>query len=196
MEGPWPEHVKDVDAARILAIEALFDPWLSFKSEERILPDQIQHLACHCVTDVDSLEDSQLRFADLIGAYEVDLSLRQLGSGFMDLQDEGRARDLEQLPLIFLNACGSSVISPNTSTSFPSHFLQFRSRGVIGTEASIPDAVAAEFARYFYSNLLGGQTVGSSIYRARASLLSNRMNPLGLLYSYYGNPNLHVERAS
>jgi hypothetical protein len=194
IDGPWPSEIIENSKAKETAIGALFDPRMAFNSHYRPYPDQIHHLACHCETDLGSIEQSMLRFADKTGEAEFDLTLRDLGAGFLDLIDEGRLRDVANLPVVFLNACESSVVTPMTAASFPAHFLQFNSRGVLGTETAIPDVVAAEYARHFYTSLFAGWEIGSAVLHARRILLATRGNPLGILYSYYGNPRLQLER--
>ncbi|MDT7786918.1 MAG: hypothetical protein QOF58_5337 [Pseudonocardiales bacterium] len=194
VDGPWPDSVRDAVSAKELAVTAMFDPRASFYGPRRPFPDQILHLACHCETESESVELSSLRFAGRNGD-EVALTLQELGAGFLNLQEEGRRRATTKLPLVFLNACGSSMVTAATATSFPHHFLQFKNRGVLGTEAAIPDSVAAEFARFFYDSIFQQYTVGHSVLRARSLLLRARGNPLGILYSYYGNPHLRLQRA-
>jgi CHAT domain-containing protein len=95
-------------------------------------------------------------------------------------------------PLVFLNACGSSKVTPEGVSSFPSMFLRIGSRGVIGTETSVPDLAAAEFAREFYTRFFKGFTLGEALFDARMRLLRNRFNPIGALYSAYANADLRV----
>ena len=68
--------------------------------------------------------------------------------------------------------------------------------GFIGTEAEVPDEVAAIFSRAFYSRLLAGDSVGESMLAARWELLTHHHSVLGLLYNLYANPDMRVELAS
>jgi hypothetical protein len=76
--------------------------------------------------------------------------------------------------------------------SFPEFFLDQESLGVVGTLCDISDDVAAHFAAVFYEALLRGRTVGEAMYDARWHLMDRHRNPLGLLYTFYGNPDLKV----
>ena len=94
--------------------------------------------------------------------------------------------------MVVLNACGASKLTPAGVSSFPDLFLKIRSRGVIGTETTIPDEFATAFAKQFYDNLLRGYKVGETMYRARWHLLAEHYNPLGILYAAYVDPELGV----
>ena len=76
--------------------------------------------------------------------------------------------------------------------SFPEVFLDVGNRSVIGTETRIPDAFAAAFSEKFYLTLIRGDPVGVSLFTARWSLLKHLRNPLGILYTLFGIPDLHV----
>jgi CHAT domain-containing protein len=102
----------------------------------------------------------------------------------------------ERMPLVFLNACGTSVVDPRTAVSMMTPFLKNANRGIIATSANIPDRVAARFSRWFYTKLLSGLTVAEALYAARRDLLVTYANPLGVLYAYYGNPGLRVHSLS
>ncbi len=67
--------------------------------------------------------------------------------------------------------------------------------GVLGTLCDISDTVAAHFAMVFYEALLSGKTVGEAMHEARWHLMDRHRNPLGLLYSFYGNIDLGVSRS-
>jgi hypothetical protein len=82
-----------------------------------------------------------------------------------------------------------------SAASFPRHFLRFGNRAVFGTETAIPDDIAAQFSRMFYEGMLdGGLSIGDAIFQARIRLLG-RKNPLGILYTFYGDPDLIVQRS-
>jgi hypothetical protein len=54
--------------------------------------------------------------------------------------------------------------------------------------------VAALFAGFFYDSFLftPGMTVAQALRAAKVKLLERYKNPLGLLYTYAGNPDLLV----
>jgi hypothetical protein len=114
----------------------------------------------------------------------------------LDRLRRGQSTDRPIRPLVFFNACGSAAVDPVGASSFPDLFL---SRGLgflgfIGTEATIPDAFAAAFARAFYGYLLQGMEIGHALYASRWKLLQENRNPLGMLYSLYAEPEIRVGR--
>jgi CHAT domain-containing protein len=100
------------------------------------------------------------------------------------------------LPLVFLNACGTSAITPGGVASFPSLFLKNGNRGFIGSETRISDKVAAAFSRSFYGEFVAGQSLGEAVKAAKWALLRQYNNPLGILYTNYANPDIRVLKPS
>jgi hypothetical protein len=160
--------------------------------------DQIQHFACHCDTSSSTSSEYFLTLAhkeenDGTPSYrEGHVAMNQLKEQFGGFR---KRVSKKPLPLIFLNACGSSKMTPAGMASFPKFFLEYilGNRGVIGSEAIIPDVVAAEFSERFYRNLIRGHCLGEAMYRARWRLVRYLNNPLGILYAIYANPDLHVQ---
>jgi hypothetical protein len=188
LNGPWPKlgiATKD-DVVEKLG-KVLYDPHRRFAREDAERELQIQHFACHGDTE-----------GKHPAAYELMLSggdaepwripLSALDGEFDRLTDGvPRVR-----PLVFLNACGSAHIDPARMYSWPHWLLQNRHRGVIGTETLVPDVVASWFSRFFYEELLATCPIGAALVRARRRLLHEFMNPLGLLYVLYADPDLGV----
>ncbi|MFC2043459.1 CHAT domain-containing protein [Chloroflexota bacterium] len=159
--------------------------------------DQIHHFTCHCNTKKDSTEDYVITLAcknkNWLGltASKREVNIRELRGEFSKLPRISN----KVTPLVFLNACGSSKITAEGVNSFPSFFIKrARSRSVIGTETPIPDKFAAEFSKHFYLKLIQGKSLGEALYGARWDLLIKRKNPLGILYTAYGDSGLHVRR--
>ena len=94
-----------------------------------------------------------------------------------------------------MNACATSRIDASQTVSFAKHFLDHGHLGFIGTEAAIPDMVAAEFSASFYSRLLAGDSLGVALLDARRQLKDWYGNPLGLLYTMYADPRISIEGA-
>ncbi len=46
----------------------------------------------------------------------------------------------------------------------------------------------------FYLNLIRGYPVGEAIYRSRWSLVKRYNNPLGILYTFYADPDIRVRK--
>ncbi len=95
-------------------------------------------------------------------------------------------------PLVLLNACGAARVRAADFSSFPLWFLENGYRGFVGAEVDVPDALAAEYAKRLYDELLSGQTLGAAVVRARVRLFRELGNPLGLLYVMYGDPLLTI----
>lgn len=149
--------------------------------------DQVQHFSCHCDTTAPEPFDYRL---ELRGAgHDLDLTLGELGEHLVRLGATAE-RGPRGMPLVVLNACGSSRVDPLSSISFPQVFLENGNRGCIGTEIAIPDEEAAEFSRVFYRELLDGASVGVAAHRARNHLLHVFTNPIGLAYTVYGDTDL------
>ena len=80
-------------------------------------------------------------------------------------------------------------------SSFTKFLLRKKFLGVLGTLCDISNTVAAHFAMVFYEALLSGKTVGEAMHEARWHLIDRHRNPLGLLYTFYGNVDLKVSRS-
>ncbi|WP_439660021.1 CHAT domain-containing protein [Lentzea sp. HUAS TT2] len=183
--GPFPAEGEN--AADIAA--QIFDPrWLP-DGARRSEPEQIQHFSCHCDTNTKDPLDYELQLRGE-GA-DVRLRVGDLKDHFTRLAGDGRT-DMA-MPLIVLNACGTSAADPESATSFPRIFLENENRAVIGTEVAMPDRMAAAFSKKFYELLLlKGEPLGIAAHEARAHLLTEFRNPLGLAYSVYGNTELRI----
>jgi CHAT domain len=193
LTGPWPSE--DLDEQRIAEVlaEYLVDPCLGFDGQRREDPDQIHHFSCHCDTGWESPLDYSIELAAHSGiTYRV--TLRKLSAAMSRLF--ASARTGTSMPLVVMNACASSATEPEGATSFPElFFVNNQNRGFLGTEARIPDEVAAAFAIRFYRELFQGRPVGQALRAAKLKLLNDFRNPLGALYMYYGNPSLRWEAA-
>jgi len=192
--GPLPEHSPD---GQLDLAEHLVDPSGGISGTSRDRPDQAVHISCHHEEKVDlktasafSLlqSESLLKFGrDDEPNFEISLS----NLGF-DLTVANIRRESVQMPLIFFNACRGSFY-PFTTESAMRVLLRNGNRGVISTAVNVPDDAAAELGRFFYERLLDGDcTAPEALLHARWALLHGRACPLGLLYSYYGIPDLRV----
>lgn len=204
--GPWPHNkFYHEDFVRKLANQ-LYNGYED-PNEEGV--DQIQHFSCHCSTKSSNSSDYTLTFLhkeeknnfhrlqNLLHP-EGDnqwATLGELNTFFgMDSNERPKRNFKYSYPLVFLNACGASTLDPSLISSFPSFFLRAGNIGVIGPETKIPDLFAAEFSKSFYESFIRNSTLGQAIYKAKWQLLKKYLNPLGVLYSMYANPDLRVER--
>jgi hypothetical protein len=154
-------------------------------------PFQVMHFACHCTTEGEA-DNYALMFGET-GDTSTRVSLDQLKACRQQNGKQIRAYRDAAHPLVFMNACDSSVMDPTAVTSFPDFFLSRGSCAYIGTEAPVPDALAELISDAFYTELLTGASIGAALYRAKWHLAQVHNNPLGLLYMLYGNPDVTLK---
>lgn len=106
-----------------------------------------------------------------------------------------RVRWPRSRPLVFLNGCRTSELSPDQAIDFVGFFVEEAwASGAIGTEITVFEPLADAFAREcLRAFLVDGEAIGAAVTRARISLLAGG-NPLGLAYIPYVLPSLRVER--
>jgi hypothetical protein len=183
--GPWP---RAGDLAADDAVRHLLQSRVSLDGSPRSCGSSVIHLACHCDTEQAVSDDYVLRIGARDGG---DIRLGRLKTLYES--PESMAAPIPR-PLVFLNACGTAVPQGAERTSFTEFFLDRQSLGVVGTLCDISNDVAAHFARVFYEALLRGETVGQAMYAARWHLMERHGNPLGILYTFHGNPDLKLAR--
>ncbi len=193
LEGPWPDVHHPAQEFEKLFADHIWHFRRRFDGNDRESADQIHHFSCHCDTKSDDSanyhvelgHDPQTRRKVTIG---------KLNARFGELAAGGDRCPDSPPPFVFFNACGSSKIKPGEMASFPRLFFTIGSRGFIGTETRIPDQVAAEFSKYFYTKLLSGYPLGDAVQAAKRMLLTRYNNPLGVLYTVYADPDLVVSQ--
>lgn len=89
-------------------------------------------------------------------------------------------------PLVFINACHSLAIEPETLVSYLDAFVTWgHAAGVIGTEVKVAQTLAMDVAEQFFRRLLGKQhTVETALHEIRIDYLASG-NLLGLIYTPY-----------
>ncbi|MBD0321489.1 MAG: CHAT domain-containing protein [Gemmatimonadetes bacterium] len=93
-------------------------------------------------------------------------------------------------PLVILNGCGTVAFSPDALSPFIPILVDDRgAAGLLGTEISVWEQLAGEFAEHFLRAFISGRTAGAALVEARRRLLAQR-NPLGLAYTLYANSDL------
>ena len=190
LRGPWPGEELEEAAVRSGLAGYLFLP---FEGDDRRSPDQVQHFACHCDTEVEDSEDGSLELSH-DGKARRRVRIRDLELALSEHLGV-EAGDRPVMPLVFVNACASAVEDSRQMASFQHFFLQQnRNRGYIGTETRVPDPIASTFSKYFYSQLLTGSSLGTAIHTTRWKLLERHRNPLGLLYTVHADPEIRVQR--
>lgn len=96
-------------------------------------------------------------------------------------------------PLVFINGCHTADFSPDDLLNFNQVFAWCQAAGVIGTEISIPESLAREFATGFLAKFGAGISVAQSMLSQRLDLLARR-NLLGLAYTPYCSGELKMVR--
>jgi hypothetical protein len=187
LEGPWPTAA----TGKSELARAMFDPDTGFADWPRSTPRQIVHFACHCETRADSSGDYTLRLQG-DESPQLDLRLKDLQVEYLASAAARGSAASPARPFVFINACGSSHVEPITGTSLHAFLLGERHSGVIGTETEIRDDLAAEVSGQFYRRLLAGDDMGAAMQHAKWMLLKRYRNPLGLLYTMYGDTRLQV----
>ncbi len=96
-------------------------------------------------------------------------------------------------PLVFINGCRTAALDPDNAINLVQDFIGSGGAGVIGTEITIFESLACSFAEEFLRLFLFKKlSLGASVRNARLKLLKEG-NPLGLLYTPFVIPSLHVE---
>ena len=98
-------------------------------------------------------------------------------------------------PLVFINACHSLEIYPDTLVSYLNAFVgAARAAGVIGTEVKVHQDLAMQVAEQFFDLLLTqGRSVDEALRTIRLDYLADG-NLLGLFYTPYCWSELKVKR--
>lgn len=96
-------------------------------------------------------------------------------------------------PLVIMNACETGNLNPLYTSYFAAAFQKCGALGIVATECTVPDELAADFAEQLYVHLLEGKELGESLLETRRYFLRERHNPLGLLYSMYAPSGFKLE---
>ena len=98
-------------------------------------------------------------------------------------------------PLIFINACHSAEINPDTLISYLDAFIgTAKAAGVIGTEVKVYQPLAMEFATEFFQLFMRqGYTVERALREVRLSFLAEG-NLFGLVYTPFCWADLRLAR--
>lgn len=107
----------------------------------------------------------------------------------------------EPHPLVFINGCHTTALNPEITLDFVSSFVQQSgAAGVVGTEITIFEPLAAKFAEECLSRFIGAaphnesMSIGKAVRGARLALLQQG-NPLGLVYIPYAVASLRLQES-
>jgi hypothetical protein len=98
-------------------------------------------------------------------------------------------------PVVFLNGCATVGFTPAAPSEFVTQFIQGRNASaVIGTEVTVWAELADEVGWKFCEGFLDGKkNAGATLLAIRRQLL-HKYNPLGLVYTLYGNASVRLQR--
>ena len=104
-------------------------------------------------------------------------------------------------PLVFINGCHTTSLNPEITLDFVSSFVQQSgAAGVVGTEITIFEPLAAKFAEECLGRFVGApphtesMPIGKAVRGARLELL-RQGNPLGLVYIPYAVATLRLQES-
>jgi hypothetical protein len=109
----------------------------------------------------------------------------------------GAPRFSKEPVLAFLNGCRTSPLNVWDRESVAGFLCEAGGQSVccVTTVASVPGSVAATFGCIFWEQfLLRKLRLGDALLRTRRTMLRKWNNPLGLLYTVFGNVDTYVER--
>jgi CHAT domain len=129
----------------------------------------------YCHGGVTEREGKQMPYLS-VGAPTEDLIIRSTLRASSVRWDDPR-------PLVFINGCHTTALDATAALDFVTGFVQqAQACGVIGTEITVFEQLACDFATKFWTLFLQGQEIGRAIQRTRLDLLQAG-NPLGLVYT-------------
>ncbi|MFI7530358.1 CHAT domain-containing protein [Nocardia salmonicida] len=166
-------------STRTAMMDALADPSNS---------DKLMYFYCHATAD-DADPD---RSAIIMGTTRDRSSFATLGDLHLDAPTD---IPLHGRPLIVLNACASAGLSPRFYDGIVPFFLAKMARGVVGTETKTPALFAVHWAEALLERLFDGEDIGAAMLDVRLRFLREHRNPLGLLYTMYGDANTRIAPA-
>lgn len=180
--SPWPNAPGYTVAA---AVQAMVDCDKGFDGLCKDITDQIHHFSCH--------SDRRARSHSLILKAAGHTSIRVPVSEFNGaMAIANKIAPKYSRPFAFLNACATNSPSTESLATWTDALLWAGYRGVIGTEAAAPDIFASMFSRVFYGEMIARRTVGQALQHAKWKMLKRWKNPMGLLYTLFGNPDLRI----
>jgi hypothetical protein len=97
-------------------------------------------------------------------------------------------------PLVFLNGCATGDYGPESYISLIDDFRQAGACGVVGTECSVPELFAEAYAAALLPQLFRGEQLGKAMLDVRRRFLTDKLNPLGLVYSLYATHEIALAR--
>jgi len=138
---------------------------------------QIIHFACHA-QEKKPRSKSYLLVSDEFSISIEDFTVREF--------------EINNKPLVILNACLTGTISPLYTSNWAALFWEHGARGVLATEFHVPDWFGAAFTKELYDHLLLGKPIGEALLAIRHYFWEKHQNPLGLAYALYSSPSIRI----
>jgi hypothetical protein len=195
LTGPLPESAP---GGQLSLADQLVDPNYQVAGFPHPRPDQVVHISCHHEANGNpkTVSESDLfRLGSALSFGREDdpsqqISIASLGNELSWAKN--RKNITVHRPLIFFNACRGNFY-PFTTESVVEALLRNGNRGMVSTAVRVPDDAAAELGQFFYERLLDGDcSAPEALLYAKWKLIHLRACPLGILYSYYGRPDLRI----
>jgi serine/threonine protein kinase len=128
---------------------------------------------------------------------------KELGRSFLGVGDDERIVPTDLIgkglswpkshPLVFINGCRTADLTPGDLLNFVNMFIWCQASGVIGTEISIPESLAREFACAIFKSLTEPKTSIGEAILAQRLLLLGKYNLMGLAYTPYCHADLRFD---
>jgi hypothetical protein len=117
-------------------------------------------------------------------------SLMELDGGFVYRSDlSSKMGRLKGAPIVLLSMCESAQVTPS-GQGFITFFLNRGARAAMGTEGPTLWSLGRDLDLDIITRLLAGETIGEAFYRAKQEVV--RKNPLGLIYSLWGERDAKI----
>jgi hypothetical protein len=146
----------------------------------------VVHFSCHYTAG----EEAALDLGKCADGTDLFITIFDL-QGEIPRQRIGRSDPLQLPALYFLNTCESAASSDRAETLI-GFFRKRNAAAIIASETLLPDPLAGDFAVKFYEEMLQNRQISTAVYAARRHLLAQKSNPVGLFYTLFGNPMLHL----
>jgi hypothetical protein len=160
-------------------------------------PTQIHHFACHFGLSGSTTYEEEFTFSS---TPPLPTGPIRVSRGDVDVEQVLRAARGEEVsweedgPIVVLNACNTGALRLLEEKPLVWWLLGTGHRAVLATETRVPDKLAARFSRFLYGHFGNGVPLGDAVRRARWEMLEKLNNPVGLFFTLYGRPELHLPR--
>ncbi len=196
-----PEIILNGDLQMVVGVATNLDRLNEhMKKLQKIRPDISWHCSANRKEIINQLKDLKSHLVYFYchgGLTTTNVPYLQVGKG-NDYIDGSNLRAYHIIwdnpqPLVFINGCETTALDPEKVINLIQDFITTGGAGVIGTEITIFEPLECNFAetclKYFFA---GGNSIGDSVRMARLKLLKEG-NPLGLIYTPFVLPSLHIK---